>query len=474
MQTTPAFPPARSAFSSTVMEGYAPRAARVEGAIPDWLRGDLLRTAPALFAHEGWAAAHWFDAVGMLYRFSVASPTEVTWAQRLLECDLARHVQRGRVPLSSFGTPNGRPWWKRVVQPVPHRSDNTNVNVLKLGPDWVAMTETETQYVVDPESLSTRGAVRYDDALGGGLAMLAHPQLDVARSRVVNVATKLGAEAELVVYEHAPAERRRVEVGRWKTKAFPYVHAFSLTATRAVLIDHPMRATTSSLLWSNKGYIDHFRWDGASPTRLVVVDRQTGTHRVLETDAMFVFHTVHAFDDGDGMVMDVLAYPDAGVVEALRVGRLSEASLDLRPSLVRLHLDLAKGSVRREVLLADGFEFPSVSYRKVSGGRHRVAWGARIFGEGKAARSALVRVDVDGGEVRSHADAGVVYGEPVFVARPGATDEDDGVLLSVGSSPAEGRSHLAVFRGRDLERLATATVDTPLPLGFHGSFARAG
>lgn len=473
METTHTFPPARSAFSSTAAEGFASRAARVDGAIPDWLRGDLVRTAPALFSQGGWAAAHWFDAVGMLYRFSVRSPTEVAWAQRPLECSFARHAQRGRVPQASFGTPNGRPWWRRLVQPIPERSDNTNVNVLKLGPDWVAMTETETQYVVDPESLSTRGAVRYDDALGADLAMLAHPHFDFARGRAVNVGTKLGPQAELVLFEHAPAERRRVEVGRWKGREFPYVHSFVLTPTKAVLIDHPMRARPSSLLWSNKGYIDHFRWEGQSPTRLIVIDRKGGPNRVLETDAMFVFHTVHAFDDGDGVVMDVLAYPDAGIVDRFRMDRLATQPLDLRASLVRLRLDLARGTVKREELLADGFEFPSVSYRKVSGGRHGAVWGARLRDEGAGLRSTLVRVDPERGEVARFDDGDVVYGEPVFVARPGSTDEDDGVLLSVGSSPSSGRSHLAVLRAQDLERVATASVEAPLPLGFHGSFARS-
>ena len=67
----------------------------------------------------------------------------------------------------------------------------------------------------------------------------------------------------------------------------------------------------------------------------------------------------------------------------------------------------------------------------------------------------------------------MVYGEPVFVARPGATAEDDGVILAVGSLPSREKAHLAVLRADDLTRVATAHVDVPLPLGFHGSFARA-
>ena len=208
-------------------------------------------------------------------------------------------------------------------------------------------------------------------------------------------------------------------------------------------------------------------------TRLVVIDRRGGPTRVLETDPMFVFHTVHAFDDGDSVVMDVIAYPDAAVIDALRVDRLRDASLTAQASLVRLRLDLATGAVRREVLLADGFEFPAVSYGHVSGQRHRHVWGARLVHDANGLRSTLVRLDLERGDLATFTDGDVVYGEPVFVARPGGTAEDDGVILAVGSSPSQGRAHLAVLRADDLTRVATAHVDVPLPLGFHGSFARA-
>jgi carotenoid cleavage dioxygenase-like enzyme len=61
----------------------------------------------------------------------------------------------------------------------------------------------------------------------------------------------------------------------------------------------------------------------------------------------------------------------------------------------------------------------------------------------------------------------------VFVARPGATDEDDGVLLSVGASQRRETSALAVIDARSMQLLASAEVPSAIPLGFHGSFVRA-
>jgi carotenoid cleavage dioxygenase-like enzyme len=61
-------------------------------------------------------------------------------------------------------------------------------------------------------------------------------------------------------------------------------------------------------------------------------------------------------------------------------------------------------------------------------------------------------------------------GEPVFVARPGATDEDDGVLVSVVLDAAAGDSFLLVLDAGGMHELARARVPHHIPFGFHGIF----
>jgi all-trans-8'-apo-beta-carotenal 15,15'-oxygenase len=62
--------------------------------------------------------------------------------------------------------------------------------------------------------------------------------------------------------------------------------------------------------------------------------------------------------------------------------------------------------------------------------------------------------------------------EPVFAPRPGATDEDDGWLLSVEYQADTHTSRLIVLDARDLAGgpVATAPLTHHLPQGFHGSF----
>ena len=59
--------------------------------------------------------------------------------------------------------------------------------------------------------------------------------------------------------------------------------------------------------------------------------------------------------------------------------------------------------------------------------------------------------------------------EPKFVARPGGTEEDDGVLLAPFMA-AEGRSMVAVLDGGSLNELARCYTPETFPMGFHSTF----
>jgi beta,beta-carotene 9',10'-dioxygenase len=455
--------------SPEVREGIA---AVVEGAPPEWLQGELVRTCPAVFEGTRWRAGHWFDGLGMIYAFRVGAPS-VTFQSRLLESEAASEIAGGPTRLASFGTSTGRTLWQRIVQPIQRITDNTNVNIVKMGEELVALTEGDRQLRVDARSLRSLGPVSYArDELSGAIAG-AHPHFDFARGQVVNFATKFGASGVVSIYEHGGAERTRRLVGSWRTRRVPYIHSFGLTKARAIIVAHPFVVEPLDMLWSNRGFIDHFAWRPQDSTRLIVMDRATGALTEYETDPLFVFHTVNAFERNGETVLDLLAYPSAAIMDELRVDRMVEQLPDLRPSLVRLVMRPGRRRAEREKLSDAGFEFPSTNYRRVNGGDYRFVWGAADGPrpDGSYA-SSVVKVDVRTGASSAFSDGDRIYGEPVFVARPGGGDEDDGVLLSVGTSEREETSALAIIDAKTMELLASAEVPSAIPLGFHGSFIR--
>lgn len=49
-----------------------------------------------------------------------------------------------------------------------------------------------------------------------------------------------------------------------------------------------------------------------------------------------------------------------------------------------------------------------------------------------------------------------LFSEPIFVARPGSTAEDDGVLLSVGMDGVKRKSYMVVIDASNMEEIARA------------------
>lgn len=441
--------------------------ASIEGCLPDWLAGDLTRTCPAVFEARAWRAQHWFDALGMLYQFRVRAGT-ISYRQRLMDTRARRGVESGRPQLTTFGTPSGRSWLSRLLAPLPLATDNVNVNVVALGGERVALTESPHQWAIDPDTLALTHELRYTDSLGE-LSMLAHPHFDFERQRIVNLAARFGQKTQILLFEHAPDARQRVVVGQIDVKRLPYLHAFGLTPRHAIIIGHPFEASALSLLGSRRGFIDHFAWRPEQGTTLWLIDRHSGAVRRHTAPAGFVFHVVNAFEDGDRTHLDVCLYDDPSIIDRLRAGSLEQHGFPaIAPAVVRYSMRAGVEVATVEPLLEPGFEFPSVNYRRHNGQRHRVAFGARV----RASGSALVRFDLERGE-QTFERPGFIFGEPVLVSRPYATAEDDGVLLAVGSHVSDARSALVVLDAQSLVPRAWAEVPVPVPLGFHGSFFRA-
>lgn len=441
----------------------------LEGELPAWLRGDLVRTAPAVFETKTWRANHWFDALGIVYSFAFGDSVE--FKQRLLQSDALRDAQTERPQIASFDTPTRRSLWQRLLKPLPYITDNANVNIVPWQGTWLAMTESPHQHMVDGDSLASRGLYRYEDRLPVA-TLSAHPHFDFERKSLVNIATSFGPKNVMRVYsQDATSHARKVE-GELAFKRVPYLHSFGLTSRHAVVIDHPYTVNPLKLLFSNRGFIDPFEWQPERGTKLWKLERATGTWSVYRTEPLFCFHTVNAFDDGDDVVMDFIAYDDPSLVANLKTANLDRSLPELAARFVRARMRPGRRDVELESLSERGFEFPSISYRAHNGRPYEVAWGTRVAegGSTSEATSEVVRVEPGRGEVARFSEPDVIYGEPVFVPRPHATRSDEGVLLAVGSHVDKERATLAVLSADTLQPLARAHVELCLPLGFHGNF----
>src|SRR6202035_4229809 len=86
----------------------------LDGELPAWLTGSLLRTGPAKFEIGEQRMRHWFDGLAMLHRFTVADG-QVAYGSRFLESRSYRAAQaEGRMVYGEFATDPCRSLFKRV------------------------------------------------------------------------------------------------------------------------------------------------------------------------------------------------------------------------------------------------------------------------------------------------------------------------------------------------------------------------
>ncbi len=126
--------------------------------------------------------------------------------------------------------------------------------------------------------------------------------------------------------------------------------------------------------------------------------------------------------------------------------------------------------MRNSRLLTTAWNGPRINFSRCNGRPYRYAYGNAT--SGAPFLKDIVKLDVESGEYRGWSEEDQWAGEPVFVARPDATEEDDGVLLSVVLDGISGTSYLLVLDAADLSEVARAHAPHLVPLGFHGQFFR--
>lgn len=440
----------------------------VEGEVPAWLSGSLLRTGPAKFEAGNRSMRHWFDGFAMLHRFAFEGG-EVSYANRYLESKAYTAARdTGEIAYSEFATDPCRSLFKRAMTLfMPKLTDNANVNLVKLGKSFVAMTETPIPVQFDPETLAAAGVAW---KVPGELTT-AHPHLDRATGGSLNYAAKLGPRNSYRFFLVPPEGEAQV-LGSHPVKEPAYMHSFGLTERWIVLAEFPFVVNPLRMATSGRPYIENYRWKPELGTRFTLIDRTSGERRgPFTTDACFGFHHVNAYDESDGLVVaDICTFPDAGVIEDLYLDRLRDGKPMAKPELRRFTIDPVAGTVGSELLVEEGLELPRINYGRCHERPHRYVWGVGNDGTGYLDR--IVAADLETRTTEVWAEPDCYPGEPVFVAEPGADAENAGVLLSVVLDGNAGTSFLLVLDAATLAELARARVPHHIPFGFHGQFAQ--
>ena len=273
-----------------------------------------------------------------------------------------------------------------------------------------------------------------------------------------------------------------------------YVHTLFSTEHYLILVvwqaDYAKKATT---VVGSLG-----PWNPKRHTLFYVIDKVNGgvVSKYVSDEAFFAFHQANSFEDKSGaLILDIpvwatYSFLTSAYVDALRanVGPNANGSAthDATANFTRYMLPnhgaasnkAANGSliVHKAVKVFEmdykthNMELPRIN-QKYSGQAYQYLYGIHLEKPGYFTDS-LIKID-------THAQTSKVWvpstnhlpSEPVFVANPEGTAEDDGVLLTVAMDAERRKSAMIVINATTMVELGRANMPMVFSYGFHGLYA---
>jgi carotenoid cleavage dioxygenase-like enzyme len=409
----------------------------------------------------------------------------VHYSNRFLESRSYREaISKGRLVRGEFMSDPCHSIFGRIMAIFNRKvTDNANVNISVVGDKLVALTETPMPIRFDAHTLEALGHVELDRSVRGQVAT-AHPHYDgrTGYSYVIH----MGGRSFYRFF--ADSGGRQTLLASVPVTHPSYLHSIGMSERHLVLAEFPLRVNPLRLALSGKPFITNYRWQPELRTRFTVIEKSTGRIVARASAApCFAFHHVNAYEVDGALLVDLLAFPDAQIIENLQLERLRAGlSVRLASALTRFRVSLGSGvdvqNIEHHALCETPFELPRIDYQRRAGKAYRFVWGVAQsvpesfldtivkveLGDPKAALSEALPA-----RVIKWAEPGCFAGEPVFVPRPSGAAEDDGVLLSVVLDAARQTSFLLVLDAANLSEIGRAEVPHHIPFGFHGNYFSA-
>lgn len=446
----------------------------VHGRIPPWLHGTLLRNGPGTFEVGKQRYRHWFDGLAMLHKFSFADG-RVSYANKFLECNAYREAQEtGEIAYSEFATDPCRSFFGRAMAVFsPKITDSAKVSLTQIADNFVALAETPIQVEFDPETLQSVGVFNYEANKVGQMTTV-HPHFDYARDTVYNLVTRYHRISHYRLYEMV-GDMQPGMVGEVAAKQPAYMHSFGMSQNYAIFTEFPLVVNPLHLLLWLRPFIENFRWKPDRGTPIYVMNRFTGELvGRYETDPFFAFHHVNAFEQNGELVFDIVAYPDADILNAYYLRRLEHNDVTIPfGNLRRYRLPLhGSGPVRSETISDVCMELPRFDYQRLNmDAGYRYVYAISINPQQrKGFYNQIVKVDIATGQSKTWFEQHCYPGEPVFVGAPDRTAEDDGVILSVVLDATQGNSFLLILDAQTFAEIGRAEIPQAILFGYHGDY----
>jgi beta,beta-carotene 9',10'-dioxygenase len=441
----------------------------VQGSIPDWLEGSFIAVGPGIFELRDSKAVHWLDGFAMVHQFSIGKgkahyTNKVVDSFYYQDC-CKKGKLRGSTPEQKKST------WSKLTSALGSNKrpvyDNTNINVACFNKQLVTLTETPHPVRIDAKTLKTKGEFQFTDTLEAHFSC-AHPLFDPNTKEWFGIATQYAHTSSYIVYKMKETSSTRTPLATIPVGYPSYMHSFALTPNYIILTETPLTVSPYDLLLSDHSFIDTFTWQPKNGTAFILIDRSTGKKiGSYKTEPFFTLHHVNAVEKDGTIALDLIAYKNSDVVKGFNLKNLHNPKAQLPAShLKRFMLNLKTGKVTGNTLSPHNIELPQINPAKLM---HEYQYLYALTGEHNLAHQ-IIKLDLHSKRHEKWDCKGCYPTEPIFIAKPDASKEDEGVILSVVLDSHAQKSFLLILDAQSFKEIGRAYVPCHIPFTVHSKF----
>ncbi|KAF5207743.1 Carotenoid cleavage dioxygenase 8 protein [Thalictrum thalictroides] len=461
----------------------------VEGEIPLWLNGTYLRNGPGRWHIGDYTFRHLFDGYATLIKLEFDNGRS-KGAHRQIESEAYKAAMKNNKLCYREFSEDPKPenflsFVGKLASLFSGASltDNANAGVMQLADGRVlCITETtKGSYEIDPTTLETIGKFEYTDTFG---AILQAAHGIVTKTDYLTILPDVVTPGYQVVRMEAGTNERKL-LGRVNCRGGPqvgWVHSFPVTENYVIVPEMPLRYSTQNLLNVEPTPLYKFAWLPESKGYMHVMCKSSGNIVASVEVPLFVtFHYLNAYEetDEDGRLTSIIVdccehEADTTILDVLRLQNLrSNGEINMLPfaRIGRFTLPMDGSPMGTLEAAVDptqhgrGMDTATINNEYI-GKKHRYVYGCGAHRPTNFPNM-LTKVDVVNKTTKTWHDEGAIPSEPFFVPRPGAVEEDDGVVISM-ISDRHGEGYALLLNGTTFEEIGRAKFPYGLPYGLHG------
>ncbi|XP_047973979.1 probable carotenoid cleavage dioxygenase 4, chloroplastic [Salvia hispanica] len=349
-----------------------------------------------------------------------------------------------------------------------------NTSLALIAGELFALVETDIPYqitVTENGDVATVGRRDFDSPESFQI-MTAHPKFDPETGETFSF-RYFPIPPFLKLFRIDSDGKKHKSVPIYSMKNCSFVHDFAVTKRFAVFPDTQIAIKPIEILRGKST----MRVDLEKIPKLGVIPRYAADESEMhwiDAPGLNLLHTANSWEEEDGGGEIVIIASNMLSIEHV-VEQIELVDL----SMEKIVIDLATKDVKRYPLSDLHLDFGVIN-PKYAGKKNRYVYAAVV--ESIPKMLGVVKIDLsrstaEGGDcvvARRMYGPGCYGSEPIFVAREGAEEEDDGYLVAYVSNEKTEESHFVVMDAKSATLDIVAAVKLPrrVPQGFHSIFVK--